>query len=120
MTSALYVTLANDMLALLEGYEWIQLHIGTPGPAGTSNIAAESTRFLIEWAAPSGGSIQINAEVEITTVAATETWTQWTAWSASTGGTVGIRGVVSVGQVIVGSDVTLAPESITVTYSLAS
>jgi hypothetical protein len=120
MTSALYVTAANSMLAVLEGYEYIQLHTGSPGAAGTSNIAAESTRFLVEWDAPSGGSVQILSTVTITTVAATETWTNFTAWSASSGGTVGLRGEVNVGQVISGSDVDLAPESITVTFPLAS
>lgn len=122
MTSALYEPLANAMLDLLgdtgNEYDWIQLHTGDPGAAGTSNVAAESTRFQVVWDVADDGSIQITTEVDITTVAATETWTFWTGWTASSGGTVGLCGVVNVGQVIVGSDVTLSPESITVTFPL--
>jgi hypothetical protein len=123
MTAALYEPLANAMLDLLGAtgaeYDWIQLHVGSPGAAGTSNIAAESTRFQVVWDTSAAGVISPTTEVDITSVAATETWTNFTAWTASTGGTVGLRGTVSVGAVLVGADVTIPPESITVTFPLA-
>lgn len=122
MTAALYEPLANAMLDLLGAtgaeYDWIQLHVGDPGAAGTSNIAAESTRFQVVWDVADDGSIQPTTEVDITTVAATETWLYFTAWTASTAGTVGLMGVVTVGQVLVGADVTIPPESITVTFPI--
>jgi hypothetical protein len=122
MTAALYEPLANIMLDTLGAtgaeYDWLQLHTGDPGAAGTSNIAAESTRFQVVWDTAADGSIQPTTEVDITTVAATETWLFFTAWTQSTGGTVGLVGVVSVGSVTAGADVTLPPESITVTFPL--
>jgi hypothetical protein len=119
MTAALYEVLANAMLDLIDDeYDWIQLHTGDPGTAGTSNIAAESTRFQVTWGEAADGSIQPTAPVDITTVAATETWTHFTAWSASTSGTVGLMGVVSVGQVTVGADVEIPAASITVTFPI--
>lgn len=120
MTSALYEPLANSMLQVIDSnYEWIQLHVGSPGAAGTSNIAAENTRVQVEWDVADNGIISITAPMAITTVAATETWTHWTAWSASSGGTVGLRGTVSVGQVVSGADVSIPAASITVTFTLA-
>lgn len=124
MTAGLYEPLANAMLdgtgAGLDDFRWIQLHVGSPGAAGTSNIAAESTRFQVTWDDAADGIIMPTTEIDITTVAATETWTNFTAWSASTAGTVGFRGTVSVGSVLVGADITLPPESITASFPIVT
>lgn len=120
MTSALYAPLANSMLQQLDSnYEWLQLHVGSPGAAGTSNIAAESTRNQVEWDVAASGVISIVDPIAITTVAATETWTYFTAWSLATGGVVGVRGTITLGQVLVGANVTIPAASVTVTFPLA-
>lgn len=119
---ALYAPLANAMLDLLqsEGYTWVQFHTGEPGAAGTSNIAGESTRVEVEWDTATGGSVEITTELEITTVAASEDWTHWTAWTLASGGVVGISGLVTASAVTVGDNVTIAPESVSVTFTLAT
>ncbi len=124
MAPGLGPTLATASLALLESYEYIQLHTGSPGAAGTANIAGQSTRFLIEWDTPTSGggvaTVHPTADVTITGVAATETWTYFTAWSASSGGTFGASGVCTANAVTAGDNVTIDNESITFSYPLAS
>lgn len=66
----------------------VQLHIGDPGAAGTSNPAAETDRIQLTFgAAAASGSISTTADAEWTNVAATETYSHVSLWSASTGGT---------------------------------
>lgn len=65
---------------------WAQLHIGAPGAAGTSNVAAETDRIQVSFGAASAGAIANDAAVEWTNVAATETYTDVTLWDASTNG----------------------------------
>lgn len=124
MALGLSATLANAMLkgtgAGLDDYRWIQLHTGAPGAAFTAGVAAESTRFQVTWDTPSGGTVQVTTDVDITTLAATETWVAFTAWTASTAGTAGLSGSISVGSVLSGADITIPKESITVTFTLAS
>ena len=65
---------------------YLQLHTGDPGEAGTSNVASESTRKAVSFAAASGGSMASSGTVEWTNVAATETVSHWSLWDASTSG----------------------------------
>jgi hypothetical protein len=118
----LYAALANAMLDRIEaaGYVYLQLHVGEPGLAGTSNIAVESARILVDWAAASGGVIQLAADITVDDVGAVEDWTHWTLWTASTGGTVGLAGLVVANAVGVGDDVVIAAESVSVTFPLYS
>jgi hypothetical protein len=122
MAVGLFPTLANAMLNLLDsgGYNYVQLHTGEPGPNGTTNIAAESDRILVDWGSASGGSINITADIGVTGAAATERWTHWTAWTASTAGTPGVSGLCTASQVTAGDDVTIDNTSVTVTFTLAS
>lgn len=66
---------------------WIKLHIGSPGSAGTSNAAAETTRKQATFDAASFGYAANDIDINWTNVAATETYTYWSAWTASSGGT---------------------------------
>lgn len=124
MAEGLFVALANAMLDGtgngLDDYPYLQMHTGAPGAAGTANVAGESTRILVSWDAAVGGSAHIAADIEITTVAATETWRYFTAWTAGSGGTPGLSGVVAASAVTAGDDVTIAAESVTATFALAS
>lgn len=90
MTVGLATTNANSALTtLITGADFVKLHTGDPGSAGTSNASAETTRKAVTWASPSSGSVALNGTLP--------SWTSWSAgsetishvsfWSASSGGT---------------------------------
>jgi hypothetical protein len=67
---------------------YAQLHIGDPGAAGTSNIAAHTTRVIATFgSAASAGAITTTADTTFTALTANETITFISFWSASSGGT---------------------------------
>ena len=67
---------------------WVQLHLGDPGSAGTSNPAAETDRVQATFgAAASSRAISNTVAVEWTNVSNTETYTWVSLWTASTSGT---------------------------------
>lgn len=69
------------------GY-WCKLHIGSPGTAGATNAAGETTRQQATFGtAPSAGSISNTAVVTWTNVSTAETYTHVSFWSASSAGT---------------------------------
>jgi hypothetical protein len=90
------VNLANAWLNVLDNTAfsaiaatYIQLHTGTPGASGTSNVSSVTTREAVTWSAASGA---------VLTASNTPTWTSWAGtngevvtdisiWSASTSGT---------------------------------
>lgn len=80
---------ANAMIdALFTGSTYVQLHIGDPGAAGTSNVSAMTTRKAVTFAASSGGSkAATGSPVATWTMGATETITHISFWSALTSGT---------------------------------
>ena len=69
---------------------WVQLHTGSPGAAGTSNVSTHTTRIQATFGtAPSAGSIANTAVVTWTGLAitpATETVTHVSFWDAATSG----------------------------------
>ena len=78
----------NELLKFLKekGALWVQLHIGNPGEAGTSNLAAETTRKKIEFAEPSAGAMASSIEQLWPSLAATENVSHISIWSASSAG----------------------------------
>lgn len=88
--------LANPWLNVLAGTSFgsvastfVQLHTGSPGASGTSNVSSVTTRPQVTWSAVSGGSL---AESN------TPTWSSWagtngevvtdiSVWSAASSGT---------------------------------
>lgn len=69
---------------------FLQLHVGDPGAAGTSNQAGDTTRQAPTFSAAGSGAITNSAAVEWTNLqmtGASETVSHWSAWSASTAGT---------------------------------
>jgi len=122
MAVGLFTALADPMLQLLDtlGFNYVQLHTGEPGAAGTANIAAESDRILVDWATASGGTITITTDIGVTGAAATERWTHWSAWNALTAGSPGVSGLCTASQVTAGDNVTIDNASVSVTFTLAS
>ena len=69
---------------------FLQLHVGDPGAAGTTNQMGDTTRQSVTFSAASGGAITNSADVTWTNLqptGASEVVTHWSAWSASTAGT---------------------------------
>jgi hypothetical protein len=76
----------NVSLAVAANY--VKLHIGDPGEAGTANASASTTRKVASWAAASSGSIATNAALTWSgaDLTAVETLTHISVWDASTAG----------------------------------
>jgi hypothetical protein len=67
---------------------YVQLHTGSPGVDGTSNIASETTRQAVTFgSAASSGAVSNTADVTWSSVSDTETYTDVSFWTASSGGT---------------------------------
>lgn len=106
--------------ALLAVYDFFQAHDGDPGAAGTSNVATETDRAAITYAAASGGASSNSAAITYTNVAATETWTHFTTWDAGAAGNAGYSGTVTNGAVLAGADVEIEIGDLDVSFTLAS
>jgi hypothetical protein len=65
----------------------VQVHSGDPGAAGTSNIAAGTSRVAVVWDADADGDLSLQGVELVTggTPASNATWLSF--WSASSGGT---------------------------------
>lgn len=101
-------------------YSWVQLHIGSPGSAGTSNVATNTTRKQVTWGAASGGTMSNTNTPTWTAVPATETYTHFTVWTLSSGGAFGFSGTVAGGGVTAGNDFDAPVGDLDVTLTLAS
>jgi hypothetical protein len=115
---------SNDANAALDtiftGTQWVQLHTGHPGAAGTTSIATNNNRISVTWANASGGVKFNNADVLWTSVSTTETYTFFTIWSAVTAGTFHGSGAVTSGAVTAGNDFKIANGSLTITSTVAA
>jgi len=101
-------------------YTWVQLHVGAPGAAGTSNVATNNTRKQATWNTPSGNDMHNTADVLWTAVSTTETYSHASVWTAVTSGTFGFSGTVTGGAVTAGNDFKFASSGISVSFTLAS
>lgn len=114
-------TAANSALdTAVAAYPWIKMHTGSPGAAGTTNAATETTRKQLTWNAASGGSVTNSNAVTWTNVAASETYADASFWTASTAGTFGFSGLVTANPVTAGDTFTIAASGVTVSVTLAS
>lgn len=89
---------------------YVKLHLGDPGAAGTSNPAAETTRQAVTFgSAAASGAISNTAQVQWTSLAATETISHVSFWTASTAGTfLGSDDLASAQNVNSGGTLTIA------------
>lgn len=95
-------TLRNQSFAVTTVYA--QLHTGDPGEDGTSNVASETSRKSLTWAAASGGSMATSAAASWVSVAATETLTHFSLWDASSAGNCLWSGSLSASASVVAGD----------------
>ena len=127
MAEGMSVTTANSILDAIGngdsfsiGAAYLQLHIGAPGAAGTANPAVETTRKLISWGTPAGGSYSNDAAMVWTNVAAAEDYTHWTIWTAASGGSFVGSGTVSASAVLMGQTFTIPIGAVVITIPVAS
>lgn len=128
MTQGFKASVSNSMLdALLRNGSFtgpaslfIQLHTGAPGAAGTANVATNSTRKAITFAAPSGGVSTSSSDENWSSVPAGETYTHFTIWDASSAGNFQASGALTANAVLTGDTFDLAIGQVTVTETVAS
>lgn len=120
------VNLANAWLNVLRGGGngvtftapatiFVELHIGDPGAAGTSNPSAVTTRQALTFAAASAGSMA-QSSTPAFSMTTTETITHIALWSASSAGTFYTSIALSVSKAVVNTDtLTLSTCSIALT-----
>lgn len=79
---------------------YVKLHVGDPGSAATSNVAAgDTSRKQATMAAASGGSKAMTSMAgSWTNVSTTETLSHISLWTASTAGTFNASSALSASQ----------------------
>lgn len=126
MATGLAATLANALVdaicsatALTEPPEfWVKLHTGSPGGAGTSNAATETTRKQATFAAASAGRADTSADLEWLNVAATETYSYISFWDDETAGNfLGSDALNTSRDVTAGDNFTIAAGDASVSLS---
>lgn len=105
---------------LADTYDFVKLHVGDPGSAGTANPAVETDRVQATWAAASGGTLTTSAQLQWTSVAGTEDYTHFSVWDASTAGAFGFSGTITANAVTTGDTFTIAAGDLDVTLVVAS
>lgn len=112
---------ANTALnSLLATYTWVKLHTGSPGSAGTSNAAANTTRKQVTpTTAVAGAASNANA-LTWTSVGGSEDYTHVSLWTAVSGGTFGGSGTVTASPVVAGDTFVFNIGDLDFTLTLAS
>jgi hypothetical protein len=74
----------NTSFAIAQSY--LQLHVGAPGSAGTTNKAAELTRKSVSFGAANAGSMANDVAVTWASITGSEDATHWSLWDNATDG----------------------------------
>jgi hypothetical protein len=112
MTTGLATTtLANKWLDMLRAVaftapaaEWVKVHIGDPGSAGTANASAVTTRSQATHAAAASGAIALTSTLPSFAMTTTETISHISVWDASSAGNFLYSGALSVSKAVVNGD----------------
>lgn len=129
MTVGLAPAIAQALLdALLNGVSYVnsvgvfvQLHIGDPGVAGTTNVATNNTRKSASFgAAGANGVCSNDAEILWSSVPAAEDYTHASVWTLVSGGTFLGSGAITSNAVGVGDDFRLAIGDLDVSLNVAA
>jgi hypothetical protein len=121
VVNAFLASLLNGTAFTNYGTTFVQLHVGLPGAAGTSNAAGNTTRQASgTFTAPSGGSSTNNAAVTWTNVNTAETYSHISIWSLASGGVFLASGSITANAVAIGDTFTIPISDITVSMPVAS
>jgi len=118
---------ARDILDdVVTEYPFLQRHTGDPGPNGTANVSASSSRqdSTGKWAAASTSGATstkaTNAAITWANESAAEDHTHVTLWSLAAGGAFGMSGLITANPVGVGDDFVAAAGAIVLSQPNAS
>ena len=121
---ALLASILNDQAFTAYGPVYVQLHVGEPGAAGTSNVAGESTRESAgansAFSAPSGGATTNVNAITWPSVSTNETYTFVSLWSAASSGTFIGSGTITANAVETGDTFTIPIGDLAVSIPVAS
>lgn len=131
MATGLSVSAANSILDAIgnaTSYSvatpYIQLHTASPGSAGTTSIAQETTRKLVSFGAAASGSMANDAAITWVAITATspttEDATHFTIWTASSGGTFVGSGTITANSYTGGDTYNIAIGAATLSFTTAS
>lgn len=111
MTVGLSTTgLANPLLNTVNGTSfsitsvYVQLHIGDPGAAGTSNPSVVTTRQLATFLTAASGALALSVSPTAWNMTATETIQAISLWSAATAGTFYWSASLAVNKTVANGD----------------
>lgn len=97
---------------------YVQLHTGDPGSAGTANVAGNSTRKSVTFAAASAESKASNADITWTNVSTAETYAYVSLWDASSAGNYLWSGALTASKAVnAGDTFTISSGTLTVGLS---
>lgn len=99
---------------------WIQLHVGDPGAAGTSNVATETDRLEASFASASGGSVTTDTDLLWESVGGSEDYSHYSAWTAESSGTFRWSGTLDATAIVATNDFRISAGGITLTLNVAA
>jgi len=99
---------------------FVKLHTGSPGSAGTSNAAGNTSRQALSFGSSSGGTMANDTALTWTNVSTSETYTHFSVWDASSAGTFLASGSVTGNPVTAGDTFTVAIAGLTASLSVAA
>jgi hypothetical protein len=100
---------------------FVQLHVGDPGAAGTSNPATETTRKAVTFGSvASGGSIANTVAVTWTNIAGTQDATNYSLWDAVSGGNFLGSGTITAAGYTAGDTYNMAIGAIVLAFGVAA
>jgi hypothetical protein len=129
MANGLSSTVANAILdALCRSVAWsdpaafyVKLHLGSPGAAGTSNPATETTRKAPTFSAAASGAITNDGAVSWTSYPAAETVTHVSFWDhVSAGNFLGSQQLTASKTPAINDTLTLAVGELDISLAVAS
>lgn len=121
VVNAWLASITNGTAPTTYANPFVQLHTGSPGAAGTTNIAGETLRvqatgtFII-----AAGSTTNPVAISWTSVTTAETYSFVSLWSLATGGVFLGYGTITANAVAIGDNFTIPIGGMTVSEPTAS
>jgi hypothetical protein len=108
----------NTSFAVATAY--LQLHVGAPGSAGTTNVAAETTRKAVSFGVASAGAISNDVAVQWAGITGSQDASHWSLWDASSAGNFLGSGTITASAYTAGDTLTFAIGDIDLAFTTAS
>lgn len=121
-------TIANSLLDALVNASaytgpsnlYVKLHTGSPGAAGTSNAAGNTTRKEATFGAASSGTALNDNTISWTNVSTSETYSHCSVWDDVSAGNFIAAGTITANAVTSGDTFTIAIGSVSLSLNVAA